>query len=643
MSHFIKLIIYLICILLFLSLCNMKDNLRTNLTTWKTIGTSDTVLDWIKYGVRFPLIQDVQEFEFSNQTFSKKEEVFLENEISELLLLGCIDIATSKPKCVSPISCVPKKNGKLRLVTDLRHLNSYTSPPKVKYEDINTVIKVVKPKDFMITTDLQNGFFHTPVHTEHQTLLGFKFKSVYYTWSVLPFGHNCSPFYFTKTLRPVVTYLRCLGLRIVLYVDDFILFATSDNIKQHTQKLLSILQQLGWVNNLEKSSLEPELQKEFIGYSIDNNSENTIIKIPQQRITKLRKDIGRCLRKGKTSARSLARIGGQCVSMYKCIFPAKLQLRNLYRLLASRTSWSDTLILDTATIEDLVWWKTSLSQWNGLVVQDFHIDIKMTTDASVIAWGAWIPGHNAQGFWNKQMSHRSSNYREMSAVWLGLISLRHFLQNKTIQICSDNISTIAFINHMGGASKELDSMARLIHQQALDMNAKIVASYVSGERNWRADQLSRLNSTYEWRLHPQIFQLIDRYWGPHDIDRFASMMTTQLATYNSLYWDPYTSGVNALAQKNWMLLNNFVNAPFSLLPQVLDIIEQQKATATVIAPLWESQVWFHKLKSLLIDHPIPLPMSTRTVLRVGPRAEPLKNGKWRLFAWRLCGRRASDV
>ena len=166
---------------------------------------------------------------------------------------------------------------------------------------------------------------------------------------------------------------------------------------------------------------------------------------------------------------------------------------------------------------------------------------------------------------------------------------------------------------------------------------------VSGVRNWRADQLSRLESTYEWRFHPNIFHLIDRQWGPHQIDRFASMMTAQLETYNSLYWDLYTSGVNALAQKDWKSLNNFVNAPFNLLPQVMDIIEKQEATAMVIAPMWESQVWFQKLKTHLVDYPIPLPVSPRTLLRSGPRAEPLKNRGWRLFAWRLCGSRVSDV
>ena len=112
----------------------------------------------------------------------------------------------------------------------------------------------------------------------------------------------------------------------------------------------------------------------------------------------------------------------------------------------------------------------------------------MTTDASNTAWGAWIPKHQAQGFWNKRMSYLHSNCRELYAVWLGLISLKPFLENKTMQILSDNITTIAFINKQGGSTQQLDDIVKLVHQEAIDMNVSLVASYLSGVRNWKADQ-----------------------------------------------------------------------------------------------------------------------------------------------------------
>ena len=121
------------------------------------------------------------------------------------------------------------------------------------------------------------------------------------------------------------------------------------------------------------------------------------------------------------------------------------------------------------------------------------------------------------------------------------------------------------------------------------------------------------------------------------------MMITQIPNYNSLYWDPLTSGVDAFARTDKSLSNNYINAPFGLLLRILDIVIKQKAMATVIAPLWPAQIWFQKLTSLLIDNPIPLPVSQRTVICVGPCAEPLKNRAWRLYAWRISGRQALDA
>lgn len=113
--------IYIVWLLCGISI--MKNNLRANICNWRSSGASETVIDWIQNG-KFPLIRDVEDFEINNGRFSFKEEEFLKTEISKLLLLGCIDVSAHKPKCVSPISCVPKKNVKFRLVTDLRHLNS---------------------------------------------------------------------------------------------------------------------------------------------------------------------------------------------------------------------------------------------------------------------------------------------------------------------------------------------------------------------------------------------------------------------------------------------------------------------------------------------------------------------------------------
>lgn len=616
----------------------MRNTLASNIDAWRQIGASETVLRYISNGVKFPIV-DIPSFCCENKQFSSLQSKFLLKEINDLLWLGHVVPCGVKPRCVSPINCIPKKNGKYRLVTDLRLLNNKCQPPKFKNEDISTVISFIQPKDYIVTADLKDGFFHVPVHPDHQELLGFQFRGNYYKWTVLPFGHSCSPYFFTKVLRPVIAYLRAQGLRVVVYVDDFILLAEEKCINSHRQLLLKTLQDLGWVVNFEKSSLVESYVKPYLGYIIDTSGEQCVIRITSERIRKLKRDIKKVLFKGEIQARGLARIAGQCVSMSKCIFPAKLLLRNLYRLLATRKSWSDSLLLDKYTRTDLHWWLDSVSQWNALFVVNKQIDTQLITDASKSGWGAWLTDSHkeAQGFWTLRIQQQSSNYRELLAVLMGLQSFKDDLRNRSIQVLSDNVTTVAMINGMGGSVASLDTIARSIHIVAMEENIKLQAKYLSGTKNWRADLLSRIESSYEWKLHPKLFQMLDRKWGPHDVDRFASITSTQLPTYNSMFYDPFTSGVDALAQKNWSQMNNYVNAPFALLPRVLNVINLQNASATVIAPLWPGQPWFRQLTQMAVDLPVELPMSKRTVMAIGAR-EPLKNPRWKIFAWRVCGR-----
>jgi hypothetical protein len=46
-------------------------------------------------------------------------------------------------------------------------------------------------------------------------------------------------------------------------------------------------------------------------------------------------------------------------------------------------------------------------------------------------------------------------------------------------------------------------------------------------------ELSRELDIEDWQLSPKIFSLLHDRWGPHSIDRFASMLNTQLPCFNA--------------------------------------------------------------------------------------------------------------
>ena len=209
------------------------------------------------------------------------------------------------------------------------------------------------------------------------------------------------------------------------------------------------------------------------------------------------------------------------------------------------------------------------------------------------------------------------------AILMALKSYDH-LENKTVRVYTDNIAAAAFVNHLGGSRAELCQVANATWVEAISKNITLPARYLPGVDNTTADYLSRLPNKYEWKLHPNLFQYIDKLWGPHTIDRFATLVNTQLPVFNSRFAEPLTSGIDALTQKDWQDHNNYCNPPFRLIPQLLRAIEHKNVSVTLIAPYWKAQSWFQKLTQMSICPPLKLP-GRRAILPNGVQPEPWAN------------------
>jgi len=616
-------------------MCHSK--LCDNLDSWKNIHAPDYIVDWIRNGVPVPLTSDDISFELDNHRLSVTEEFFVDSEIQRLLLKGYVELCDYKPRCVSPIGCVPKKNKKYRLITDLRQLNSFCSVSSFKNDDIREAVKLVKPADRFVTTDIKDGFYHIQVNSAYRDYLGFQWKGTYFRWTVLPFGLSCSPYYFNKTLRPVVGYLRSLGVRVSVFVDDFLLAAEASTITDKIDLLLHTLSDLGFEVNFEKSVLEPSETIKYLGYHICSKYQKVVVRAEGARVLKLKQAIRRALKAGTVTARALARICGQCISVAWAVTPGKLFLRNAYRLLATRSSWKDLLDITDSVAEEFTWWLESASIWNTREICCEAVQAQIVTDASHLGWGAIYDGRIASGDWNRRVSCQSSNERELLAILMALKSFGALLKGKRVQILTDNISAMAYIRHMGGPSPCLSQLAIAVWAEAMENGIWLDSAHIAGKLNTEADYWSRTPDRHNWRLHQGLFMFIDRLWGPHTVDRFANCQNTHLARFNSRYWDPLSEGVDALAQKNWASENNYVNPPFCLLHRVLEIIRSQKAWATIIAPAWKAQTWYMMLKSMLVAPPLKIPNNRNSCRSMGLLPEPCRNRKWELYAWRVFG------
>ena len=607
-----------------------------NINVWRSIGASETVINWLTDGIKIDFLKTPEIFKFNNKQFNPKETVFIRSEIQRLLKANYIRTCESSDY-ISPLSCVPKKTGGYRLIVNLRHLNEHCVKASHKIEDIRTVTKIIKPNDYFTSIDLCDSLYHFKIHEEYQKYLSFWFEGQCYTYCVLPFGFSLSPYFHTKILRPVVAYLRSLGIRLNLYVDDFIIAACLSYITDHTDLVIDTLSDLGLHVNFEKSETRATKIIDYIGYTINNEGEFPVIKVAQARVIRLKKQIRSVLKKDFIPVRILAKTAGLCISTAFAVTPGKLFLRHTYRLIAKRRSWSDSVLISDKCVRELNWWLNSVDSFNYREIRPEVIDHQIEVDASSEGWGAVFGGLEAKGDWNQRISKRSSNYRELLAILMALETFNDHLVDSTVEILSDNSTAGAYVRNKGGPVPDLSQLAMAIWAIAESSQISLVCTHIPGVLNSTADRLSRSPDIHNWMLHPALFCWLDRRFGPFTIDRFASNLNAQLPRFNTRFWEPNSEGINALAQ-NWGQESNYANPPWALIPRVIQKVISDQAECTLIAPIFPAQPWFQSLQALKVCEPVVLPVHKNTMMFIGPNPEPMKNRAWRLAAWKISGR-----
>ncbi len=137
-------------------------------------------------------------------------------------------------------------------------------------------------------------------------------------------------------------------------------------------------------------------------------------------------------------------------------------------------------------------------------------------------------GHAAAGLWTGPLLQWHINCLELLAIWLALRRFRTLLHEKHVLVRSDNTATVAYIKHQGGLrSRRMSQLARHLLLWSQKHLRSLRAVHVPGELNHAADELSRQHALPgEWRLHPEVLQLIWRRFGDAQVDLFASPDTS---------------------------------------------------------------------------------------------------------------------
>ena len=185
-----------------------------------------------------------------------------------------------------------------------------------------------------------------------------------------------------------------------------------------------------------------------------------------------------------------------------------------------------------------------------------------------------------------------------------------FWRGKRILVASDNVTTVAYINHQEGTrSMTLMDLTFDLFETVPELGATIRARHFPRRLNRTANLLSRAHQIVntEWTLHPTVASRLWRVWGRPMVDLMATELTTQLPAYFSPYPHPQAMAVDAMSCA-WTGLDAYIFPPWAMLGEVLNKLSWEKCVATLIAPKWPNRAWFPVLVDLLIDVPVKLPV-----------------------------------
>ena len=227
-------------------------------TKWLDLGANPIVVQILREGYHLPF--RIRPRLTRNPTViscyvNPHRNSYLVEALHQLIAKNAIEIVQN-PKSLgffNRLFLVPKPDKKWRPILDLSKLNLFLKVEKFKMETPETIRTSLQQGEWVTSIDFKDAYFHIPIHQRSRKYLRFHVQGQTYQFKALPFGLSTAPMEFTVIAKEVKLMAISKGIRIHQYLDDWLVRASSHPLcLQHTQKLVQICQELGWLVNVEK-------------------------------------------------------------------------------------------------------------------------------------------------------------------------------------------------------------------------------------------------------------------------------------------------------------------------------------------------------------------------------------------------------
>uniref|UniRef100_A0A914XPV2 Reverse transcriptase domain-containing protein n=1 Tax=Panagrolaimus superbus TaxID=310955 RepID=A0A914XPV2_9BILA len=391
--------------------------LRHFASNWSKITNDPFVLEAIK-GYKLPFREGKKPKQPRNYYCRDATEPEIKAEVISLLEKDAIEKGETA-QWLSTVFSVPKKDGGMRPVINLRGLNEFMVTPHFKMESLLLLKDLIGKDYYMVKLDLKDAYFGIPIAPEHRSYLAFKVFGKIYQFKALPFGLAPAPSVYTRVIKPVAAFFRARGILLIVYLDDWLFMAESKKkLLADVKFVRTNFTALGLMINEAKSQLIPSKRIEFLGLEVD--SSKMTISLPsekQHRISILAQQI---LTTPVTSAALLAKLCGLLASVKLAIDYSSIKARYLQSMLKlvdnGRDLEQQKIALTAEAKEEARFWgsKNSIAFVRGLKPPPVSMAIR--TDASLEGWGFHCGDSSSGGRWNKAEKKLHINALELKAV-----------------------------------------------------------------------------------------------------------------------------------------------------------------------------------------------------------------------------------
>ena len=426
---------------------------------WKRITNDPYVLSIVAkgYRLRFTSPPLLRQTSLEIRSPQGQEEILgMREHISLMLQKNAItEVPPDSPGFYSNVFLVRKASGGWRPVIDLKNLNSHIHAPHFRMFTTNSVLSSVRKGDYAFKIDLQDAYFHVPIHPSSRKFLRFAFENKVYQFRVLPFGLNTAPQVFTRLGHTVTGYLHRQGISVIPYLDGWLVHHPNRQVLlRHQAQLLDTL-------DLYPGVGRPHGEFPDFGYLDPYRPQ-----APYQL--------------------SGAQGGNFCPTALGPSAPGPPGY-DRYRQFDSSFVYQQTR---RDPVPHLVAFEDPLFLTSGIPIRTFQADFTIFTDASTQGWGAHMGNSQISGIWTRTDRRLHINCLELKAVISALQHWAPVLQGHHFMIATDNSTVVSYINKQGGTLSP--TLLRLTVELLLWLEAQNIivrARHIPGCLNVIADHL----------------------------------------------------------------------------------------------------------------------------------------------------------